>query len=180
MNDGEAIELLRSGHWEGAQALVERYQTDVYNVALRLLGNSADAQDASQDAFIAAVQRIDQFRPGESFGAWLSGIARHRSLDALRRRRRATAATAATRHLAGSPVDVEETAARHLADLRVREALDRLPNRDRTLLVLRYWEDMAIADIARAMGLTVGATKVALLRARRSVMETLGGQIDEL
>jgi len=64
---------------------------------------------------------------------------------------------------------VEKIALDRIEAERVRAALNRLPSRDRTLLVLRYWEDQSVESVASSMGMTEGAARVALLRARRSL-----------
>jgi len=142
-------------------------------VALRMLGEPAAAEDAAQDAFLRAFSRIDLYREGEPFGAWLHGIVRNRCLDILRSRTRAAAAYPV------EPVttrDAEAEAVRSLEAQSVRRALSRLPARDRALLVLRYWEDRPLEEIALAVGLSDGAARVALHRARRA----LAGQLSTM
>jgi len=166
VDDADSIRLLKAGDPRGAEALVTKYQMEVYNVALRMLGDQGEAEDAAQDAFLRAFTRIDLYREGEPFGAWLHGIVRNRSLDALRSRARAGAAYPI------EPAGVRDAEAEALRDLEaqtVRRALARLAARDRTLLVLRYWEDRPLEEIARSVGLTDGAARVALHRARRAL-----------
>jgi RNA polymerase sigma-70 factor (ECF subfamily) len=151
---------------------------DVYNVSLRMLRNPADAEDATQDVFLRAFSRLHQYRPSQPFGAWLHGITRNRCLDIIRSRRpiaelglpeRTGAAAAATQ-------DVEAAAIARLTSERVRTALDRLTERERSLLVLRYWEDLPTEAVARCLAMSEGAVRVALLRARRSLAAALGGE----
>ena len=167
VDDAEAVRLTKSGDSRGAEALVNRYQMSVYNSSLRMLGNPADAEDAAQDVFLKAFQRVHQYRPEEPFGAWLRGITRHHCLDLLRRRRPMPEAAET------AVLDTEAAALASLERNQVRTALDRLAGRERALLVLRYWEDESIEGIARAMGMSEGAAKVALLRARRALGKIL-------
>jgi RNA polymerase sigma factor (sigma-70 family) len=90
-------------------------------------------------------------------------IARNRSIDLVRRRGRAPAPEPP------SSQNVEQVALDRIEAAHVREALDRLPPRERALLVLRYWEDQPADAIARSLGMTEGAVRVALLRARRAL-----------
>jgi RNA polymerase sigma-70 factor (ECF subfamily) len=166
------VRLALAGDHRGAEVLVARYQMDVYNTTLRILGNPADAEDATQDVFVRALTRLDQYRPGEPFGAWLFGIARNRSIDLLRRRRPEVDLDAAP-GAARASGSVEALALGRLERERLRLALDRLSPRDRALLVLRYWEDQPVEAIAEALGMTEGAAKVALLRARRALAAVL-------
>jgi RNA polymerase sigma-70 factor, ECF subfamily len=136
----------------------------VYAVTYRMLGNQADAEDATQEVFLRAFERLNQYRAGEPFGAWLAGIARHHSIDVLRRRR-LFAVPAEPR----ASLDVERVVLDRLDRARVQAAVNRLPARDRTLLVLRYWEDQSVERVAQLLGMSEGAAKVALLRARRTL-----------
>jgi RNA polymerase sigma-70 factor (ECF subfamily) len=172
VDDSEAVRLALAGDSRGAEVLVARYQMDVYNTALRILGNPADAEDAAQDAFLRALGRLEQYRPGEPFGAWLHGIARNRSIDLLRRRRPSVELEAAPEPLATGD-DVEGVVLGRIERRRLVAALDRLCGRERALLVLRYWEDQSVDQVANTLGMTEGAAKVALLRARRALAAVL-------
>ena len=167
MEDQDAIALAMIGDSRGPEALLARYQMSVYNVGLRILGNPADAEDAAQDVFLRAFSRLHQYRPGEPFGAWLHGIARNRCLDIIRARPRVPI------QIEERAVSVESEVLGHLESERVRAAVAQLPARDRALLVLRYWEDQPVEAVARGLGMSEGAAKVALLRARRSLAKLL-------
>jgi RNA polymerase sigma-70 factor, ECF subfamily len=146
-----------------ARLVIESYRVDVYNASLRILGNAADAEDVTQDTFVAALQRMATYDPAQAIGPWLRAIARNRSIDLLRRRARAPEPEVAHARSA------EALAIENLEAERMRAALDRLPARDRALLVLRYWEDLPVEMVARALGMTDGAARVALMRARRTM-----------
>lgn len=171
MQDAEAVALALKGDPQGPEVLLARYQMDVYNVSLRMLRNPADAEDVTQDVFLRAFTRLSQYRPGQPFRAWLFGIARNRCLDVIRDRRPTDELDEAA-PAAGS-LDVERAALTRLGSERVRAALERLTDRERSLLVLRYWEDLSTEAVARALGMSEGAVRVALLRARRSLASAL-------
>jgi len=143
--------------------VIESHRVDVYNASLRILGNAADAEDVTQDTFVAALQRMSTYDPAQAIGPWLRAIARNRAIDLLRRRARAPEPEV------GQGQSAETLALEHLEAERVRATLARLPARDRALLVLRYWEDQSVDAIGRALGMTDGAVRVALLRARRTL-----------
>ena len=164
MDDAEAVELVLAGDRSGAAYLIEHYQMDVYNASLRILANPADAEDVTQDTFLAAFERMSTYRPGQALSPWLRAIARHRAIDLVRRRARAPQPEPPA-----ASESVEKIALDRIEAERVRAALNRLPSRDRTLLVLRYWEDQSVESVASSMGMTEGAARVALLRARRSL-----------
>ena len=143
--------------------MIESYRVDVYNASLRILGNAADAEDVTQDTFVAALQRMSTYDPAQAIGPWLRAIARNRAIDLLRRRARAPEPELA------SSQSVEAVAIERLEAERVRAAMARLPDRDRAMLVLRYWEDQPVDAVARSLGMTDGAVRVALMRARRTL-----------
>ncbi len=172
VDDEAAVDLTRQGDRRGPEWLLARYQMSVYTLTYRMLGNQADAEDATQEVFLRAFQRLHQYRPSEPFGGWLTGIARHYSIDVLRQRR-----PAADLVEPSSSVDVERTVLDRLDRARVQAAVNRLPHRERTLLVLRYWEDQPVDRIAHLLGMSEGAAKVALLRARRSLAGILTREV---
>jgi len=177
VQDAEAVALALKGDPRGPEVLLARYQMDVYNVSLRMLRNTADAEDVTQDVFLRAFSRLSQYRPSQPFGAWLVGIARNRCRDVIRNRR--PVAELERVETPSGRLDAEAAALTRLGAERVRAALDRLTERERTLLVLRYWEDLSTAAVARALGMTEVAVRVALLRARRSLAAALGGGEEE-
>jgi RNA polymerase sigma-70 factor (ECF subfamily) len=166
VDDAEAVRLVLAGDRVGAAYVIEKYQMDVYNASLRIVGNPADAEDVAQDTFLAALDRLATYRPEQALGPWLRAIARNRSIDLVRRRARAPQPRPDPEALGQT---VEGVALEHIEAARVRSALQRLPARERALLVLRYWEDQPVESIARAMAMSDGAVRVALLRARRSL-----------
>ena len=158
--------------------MIESHRVEVFNASLRILGNVADAEDVTQDTFVAALQRMSTYDPAQAIGPWLRTIARHRAIDVLRRRARAPEEPEAAGVQSAEGVAIERLDAE-----RVRAALARVPPRDRALLVLRYWEDQPVEAIARALGMTDGGVRVALMRARRrlgallAVREEGGGEV---
>lgn len=168
MDDAEAVTLVLAGDRSGAAYLIEQYQMDVYNASLRILGNPADAEDVTQDTFLAAFQRMSTYRPDQALSPWLRAIARHRAIDLVRRRARAPEPEPPA-----AAVSVETLAIDRIEAERVRATLNRLPSRDRALLVLRYWEDLPVEAAARSLGMTEGAARIALMRARRALAALL-------
>ena len=168
MDDAEAVRLVLAGDRTGAAYLIEKYQMDVYSASLRILSNPADAEDVTQDAFLAALDRMATYRPEQALSPWLRAIARNRALDLVRRRARAPEPEPAP-----TTASVEAVALERLEAERIRTAVRRLPARERALLALRYWEDQPVEAIARSLDMTDGAVRVALLRARRALRELL-------
>ena len=89
MDDSEKTWVRRAiaGDQAAFTKLVEAYQSPVYNLAYRLLGNSLEAEDAAQEAFIRAYTHLQSYDPARKFSSWLLSIASHYCIDVLRRRR---------------------------------------------------------------------------------------------
>ena len=169
--DPVTIERARSGDNRAFSRLVETYQTPVYNLCYRVLGNPHDAEEAAQEAFLRAYTRLSSYDPARSFKTWLLSIAHHYCIDRLRRRRLTWLSlddepaldTAMWRSSAPTPEDV---VMRRERDSDIQALLSDLPLKDRSALVMRYWYDLSYEEIAAATDTTVSAVKSRLHRAR--------------
>jgi RNA polymerase sigma-70 factor, ECF subfamily len=170
------LEQARRGDRLAFARLVEAYQGPIYNLAYRMLGNAAEAEDATQETFIRMYTKLHTYQPDRKLSSWVLSIASHYCIDRLRRRRGAflslddepVAETLRT----GNP-GPEETAMRGEARDTVYAALDRLAPAYRVPLILRYWHDLSYEEIAEVMGLSVQAVKSRLHRARLQISEQL-------
>jgi RNA polymerase sigma-70 factor (ECF subfamily) len=178
----EWILRARQGDVEAFTKLVEAYQTPVYNLAYRMLGNSVEAEDAAQETFIRLYKRLDTYDVNRKFSSWLLSIASHYCIDRLRRRRMTLLSledVAFTGHLASDVARPEEVVARDEKESQIRQLLDGLPENYRAAVVLRYWYDFSYQEIAQALDTTESAIKSRLFRARQmlaqSARETMPG-----
>ena len=145
-------------------------------LAYRILGHGPDAEDAVQEAFLQVYQ-IGQTEEVSSWGGLLRRAVLHRSLDRLRRRRRANLSLAA--EPPSREDDPQETAAAHeLAD-RLREAVGRLPPQQAAVFCMRYFDDQPYERIAGDLGLAVGAVAAALFKARAKLKSMLAVSVKE-
>lgn len=158
--------------------LYERFRERVYNVALRVVGNTEDANDVLQDVFLLLFRKIHRFRERAFFASWVYRITLNVSLDHLRRRRRAPLPTA-TEALLDGPQESDELTIpeRRLAgrdlEQHVQTALHALSPRLRIVIVLRYLEGLAYSDIAEILECSVGTVKSRLNRAHAAMKREL-------
>jgi len=162
--------------------LVERYSARIFTHLYRMLGNREDAQDLAQEAFLRAYRFLGRFDPARPFRSWLYTIATNVGLNGLRTRRRKGSTISiegarehgvpAVEPIARDEHGPERVARGELAE-QVTAALEKLPARSAALMHLHYHEDMPIADAAAIVGMTEGAARVALHRARRTLRELL-------
>lgn len=180
MQDVEStwIQQTRQGDAEAFARLVEAYQTPVYNLAYRMLGNAAEAEDAAQETFIRAYTRLDTYDPARKFSSWLLAIASHYCVDVLRRRRinyLSLDDLPPMIELAMPPTtQPEQVVVRRQDASAVQELLNALSPDYRTPVILRYWYDMSYREIAETVGVSEGTIKTRLHRARARLAGHMG------
>jgi RNA polymerase sigma-70 factor (ECF subfamily) len=172
VGDAYLVRRAQEGYVDAYEALVARHAPRAYRVALRLLGNSHDAEDVTQEALIAAWQALPRFRADASFATWLYRIVTTRALNAINRSRRTDSApTDSELHDTGrGPADQVERA--QTADA-VTAAVAALPPPQQLALVLHEFEGLSYAQIAEITASTVPAVRSHLYRARRTLAATL-------
>ncbi len=160
--------------------LMERYQTPVYSMAYRMLGNAADAEDIAQRTFIRVWKAAPGYEAEARVSTWLFTIVKNLVFNESRRRKRKPASSLETAAEQGIPAGATAAAQAPDASLAhkelermVEQALGQLPPKARMAVQLRRFEDMGYEDIAAVLGITVPATKSLLFRARRELRELL-------
>ncbi|MCL5950422.1 MAG: sigma-70 family RNA polymerase sigma factor [Chloroflexi bacterium] len=162
--------------------LVDKYQIPVYNLAYRMLGNANDAEDAAQETFLRAFGQLKRVRPEQSFATWLLSIAAHYCIDRLRRRRLTWLSIedeGLSEVLLSDSPEPDDEALKHESERQIEQLLERLAPAYRLVVVLRYWHDQSIEEIARTTGDSVGAVKVKLHRARKLLAQQMSGTDDD-
>lgn len=153
--------------------LVTRYQTAVYNMAYRMLGNPTDAEDAAQEVFVRAWNQLHTFQLDRRFSTWLLSIASHHCIDVLRRRKPSAPLDGVALYIqSDEPAPIERVMQSEQRDA-VRALLNTLPDKYRSVTVLRYYNDLSYEEIARVTGLTESAVKTQLHRARRMLADRM-------
>jgi RNA polymerase sigma-70 factor (ECF subfamily) len=169
------INQSRQGNDEAFTHIVEVYQTPVYNLCYRMLGEVEAAEDAAQESFLRAYQNIHRYDPNRSFATWLLSISAHYCIDRLRRRRFSTVSIDDDdeEHPMELPdqsaVNPEAETARREEQEQLQKVLLSLNSIDRAAIVMRYWYDFSEVEIAESLSLTVSAVKSRLHRARREL-----------
>ena len=169
LSDGTLVELVLGGKQDAFAVLVERYKDAVQNLAYRMLSNTTEAEDVTQEVFVRAYTQLATYKPAHKFSTWLLSIASHLAIDQLRRRR----------FLALPLEDVpflewitdlgagpEQSALVGEQQDEIQAYLGRLHSKYRAVIVLRYWYDLSYEEIATALNLTPALVKARLHRAR--------------
>lgn len=170
------IEQALAGDQVAFGGLVKAYQVPVYNLAYRMLGTAAEAEEAAQETFLRVYRRLKTYDAEFKFSSWILAIASHYCVDRLRRRRLVwlpfeTAPAAAT---AGVAEDVpEHRFLQREKEEEIGKLLVRLPEAYRVVIVLRYWQDLSYEEMAAVLGTSESAVKSRLHRAREMMAEHL-------
>lgn len=169
LTDAELVKAVRAGDRAAFAELVGRYERAVWVRAWHVVRDFHAAQDATQDAFFEAFRRIGQLRRPESFGLWLMRIADRESLRTARRRGHAKrfVESEGEAGIDAPPPEIAEDAARLLA------LVGGLPDHERTVVGLRYFEGHSVAEIARLTGRPVGTVTKQLSRALERLKSVL-------
>jgi RNA polymerase sigma-70 factor (ECF subfamily) len=164
------INQAQNGSDEAFTRLVEAYQTPVYNLCYRMLGEPEAAEDAAQETFFKSYRNLGKYDPTRSFATWLLSIAAHHCIDRLRRRRYSSFSIDDEENTYEIPdtntPDPENEITRREQQAQMQTMLKKLDATDRAAVVLRYWNDCSELEIAQALSLTVPAVKSRLHRAR--------------
>ncbi|WP_406180798.1 RNA polymerase sigma factor [Streptomyces sp. NBC_01006] len=185
MDESEREECVAAGFAAGdercMEAVYRRWRPLVHSLAHRYLGEEREAEDITQQVFLAVWHGRRRYRPGPGgLGAWITGITRHKVADALeartRRARAAEAASRASRGVAERPAGPARQEAEQVLDrVLVLGELARLPSEQRRVLHLAFYADLTQTQIADRTGLPLGTVKShmrrALHRLRRSLPE---------
>jgi len=181
--DVALVERARNGDVSAFEQLVRQYDRQIFRVAQHITQNREDAEDITQDAFLKAYQKLDQFQGNSKFSTWLVRIAVNEALMKLRRRR-----PERTVSLDEDVKTEEDSVPREIADwspnpeqlykqAELKDILTRtiqgLPPSFRTVFVLRDVEGLSTEETAEALGLSIPAVKSRLLRARLQLRERL-------
>jgi RNA polymerase sigma-70 factor (ECF subfamily) len=169
------IQNVQRGEMAAFQELVEKYKQKVFYMALDMTGNHHDAEDLSQEVFMKVYTAIKDFRGEAKLSSWLYRIAMNTCIDKTRRK-----------HL--KLVDIDEkvyeqaTPGKNPEQLlqdratqdQIEQALQKLPPRQRSIFVMRHYNELMLREIAEALGISEGTVKAQLFRAIQRLQKELG------
>ncbi len=166
------VRQVQSGSEDAFGSLVDRYLDEAYAIAVSVLRDAHDAEDAVQSAFIRALERIDQLKPGSPFGPWFYRVLRSTCLN-LRRREALRRHEEIPVSAAGGP-DPERDLQQELTRERVVSALAELPEMQRLAVTLYDLEGYSHQEIAGILGIAVGTSRAHVHHARRALRRLIG------
>jgi RNA polymerase sigma-70 factor (ECF subfamily) len=186
LEDGDIIRRCQGGQRGLIDTLIDRYQTDLYSLCVKLTRGGPDADDLFQDTWVRVMKRIDSFSPENNFKTWLFTICTNRYRDMYRWRKRWWHRV----RQFGSKEDFEaelelvesqeagpaELAVSKEEKASVRQAVDSLEDTFRLPVVLHYFHEMSTAEIGEVLGIPQGTVKTRLHGARDKLRRALEGE----
>jgi RNA polymerase sigma-70 factor (ECF subfamily) len=170
----ELIEKSKSGNRIAQKALFDLYSKAMYNIVVRLVGNREDAADITQDGFIDAFTKLDQFANKATFGAWLKKIMVNKAINFLNRRRIFFDIESDVEDI------VEEDPLENIEELmlQLNSSLQELPEGSRVVFTLFYYEGYDHSEIASILKMSESTSKSQLSRAKMLLREKITIKIE--
>jgi RNA polymerase sigma factor (sigma-70 family) len=168
----ELVRNAKSGDREALITLLREMETHVYRTAYYILGNEQDAMDASQEALIRIYTKIDSYEEKALFKTWVQRIVTNICIDKFRK---AKPTISIDEHEMSftSHLNVEDEIMGDYLAKDIREAIDKLPEHHRSVVVLRYMQDFSYHEIADSLNLPLNTVKSYLFRARQQLQTLL-------
>lgn len=178
-SDQTHLEAALAGDRDAYGLLVARYQDRLFNTLYRMVGCREEAADLVQDAFVQAYVKLDTFGGRAQFYTWLYRIAMNLTFSQRRSRRSSISIDEAKEQAGAEPADpsagpAASALSAEQVDL-VQQALNRLPDVPRQVLVLREIEQLSYDDISEVLQIPIGTVRSRLFRARMQLKEELAG-----
>jgi len=185
---GEESEILRrclAGDERAYRELIQRYQRQVYSVALRMVRRNEDAEDLTQETFVRMFRALDRYDPSRPFAAWLFTITSRLCIDHLRRRkvnpvslfqRDAETDEEWTMQVEDRGLKPDEVTSHAEEEQRTQDLIDSLPEHYRIVVLLRHQQDLSYEEIAEALSLPLGTVKARIHRARALLKDRIGNR----
>lgn len=180
MSENMNVILAKEGHPDALLRLYEEHGHRIYRLALRQTSSKQDAEDIMQETFIKAFKRIHTFKfyISQNFSSWLNTICLNCTIDYFRRQRRKhqhkqVPLSDLYNDLQTHNPSPEKTVEMEQAGARIREALDVLPPKQRLIFEMRFYQHIAIKDIADNLQCSQSNVKTQISRAQRKLRKTL-------
>jgi len=174
--DSHWLEQCREGDSLAIERLVQTYQGDVYRLALSILDDSDEADDATQEIFLSALRALESFRAQASFKTWLFSITVNVCRTRLRRRKnigRLGQILQSLFQLNSRQAHPENEAMKNESDAALWQAIHTLDDKHRIPVILRYYHDLPVAEIAETLGVPIGTVHSRLNHARERLRALL-------
>jgi RNA polymerase sigma-70 factor (ECF subfamily) len=179
MTDLELVEEVRNGRRQAYTELMRRHQERVYWFVRKIVGTHEDADDVTQETFVKAYLNLGDFRGDSSFFTWIYRIALNGALNAVRKRQVVTYVREndLISRLFPSGDDPHRELERKETETQLQRAVAGLPEKQRAVFVLRYYEELSYEEISAILKTSVGGLKANYFHALRKIREALRHEV---
>ena len=170
--------------------LLDRYKESVFYLLMKMVNNRDDAEDLTIEAFGKAFKNIEQYTPNFAFSTWLFRIATNNCIDFIRKKRMVTVSLdktfegddggEMTMDVRSNTLDPEESLIRKQKNVLMQSLVTKLKPRYRTLVEMRYFQELSYEEIAEKLDLPIGTVKAQLFRSREFLYNILRNQQDRI
>lgn len=168
------VEQARNGNEKAFATLLNRYRDSIYFMLLKMVNNSSDAEDLTIEAFGKAFRSLESYTPNFAFSTWLFKIATNNCIDFIRKKRASPSIIdhgpdemdSYTINIQSDMPDPEEALINHQKIAQLREVVDQLKPRYKSLIELRYYKEYSYEEISNELNLPIGTIKAQLFRAK--------------
>lgn len=174
-NDFILVEKAKEGNQKAYAELMQRYKDSIFFMVLKMVNNKDDAMDITVTTFAKAFENLDKYRPDYAFSTWLFRIATNGSIDFIRKKKIATTSIDGMSfdgsedkvfEIKSDSLNPEETSIKKQQTEQLKEIIDKLPPRYKTLIILRYFDELSYEEISEQLDLPLGTVKAQLFRGR--------------
>ncbi|OGI17304.1 MAG: hypothetical protein A2Z52_02855 [Candidatus Moranbacteria bacterium RBG_19FT_COMBO_42_6] len=178
--DNKLVSLVKSGHPEIYDEIVTRYEKKLFSYIYRLVGNREEAEDILQNVFVKAYRNIKSFDIERKFSSWIYRIAHNEAINFLKKRNKkkfiswedivASKDKMETKSDERSPIDIW---IRKESAIEVKQALEKIPEKYRQVLMLRYFSEKSYEEIGKMIGSPVNTVGTLINRAKKKLMSVI-------
>lgn len=165
----------KDGDQKAYTALMQRYTDSLYFLALKIVNNKDDAMDLTVETFAKAFENIEKYKPDFAFSTWIFKIATNHCIDFIRKKRLNVVSLQSLTEeyrndrqlqVISDILNPEETSIKKEESEKLKNILEHLPQRYRTLIILKYYDEKSYEEISQQLDLPLGTVKAQLSRAR--------------
>ena len=166
--DSYYIDKVLQGESNAFSTLLSRYRNLVFTLCVKIIGNTDEAEDIAQETFVKAYQSISKYNGSAKFSSWLYRIAYNACMDHLKKKKRVKEKEEEASFFQDQ---YDESSLKELSDSEkstyIKEALNQLPELDRAILTLFYYQDESVGEIAKTLKISLSNVKIKLHRSRK-------------
>jgi len=176
--DTALVQQMQQGDLQAFDTLYARYKNEAFRTAYLITGNQSDAEDLTQEAFVTCIQSINTLKDGSRFRPWLLKTLTRSAWKYCKKQKRET--PVAEFFEAGEQGESALSALLHTDEQKqLQHALYMLDEKRRTVIVLYYFNEMSVKEIAKTLGVLEGTVKSRLFSARRHLRQALTARVDK-